>query len=371
MTISKMQKNTFIFTLWTLLYFLWFRWYMQFNWDFDIFRAEHWQYIANQWWYGGWIITGSYYWLFLLSLFLCLPVWILGMCWLMSINYTHFFEKFFWDLIYNHKTKKVQNPNKRVRVTKKKSYKEIRPRPLASTPQTVAAPQAQAPAQTASKKAVKTSELSDLFMQENALPATSFSHRAVSDDFEGASPFETAEFKGPDFETETTRQPLDEDFDAIMQAADAYVIAKPHLGKTTLDYAAVGKGEIFIILKDSEKGDWLADEERFNDEDPLWFSETSHRISPITTLKKFEKSLTNALKKKNISMAIHPVLAKTDGNIINAEDMQEVWKEMKVSVCRSGTGMPEDLPSFTDTFPKKVDIEDVDVIEQVREILTA
>ena len=94
---------------------------MQLNWEFDIFRAEHWQFIANQWWYGGWIITGSYYWLFLLSLFLCLPVWILGMCWLLSINYTHIFEKFFWDLIYNHKTKKVQNPNKRVRVTRKKS----------------------------------------------------------------------------------------------------------------------------------------------------------------------------------------------------------------------------------------------------------
>ncbi len=70
MTISKIQRNTFIFTLWTFLYFLWFRWYMQLNWEFDIFRAEHWQFIANQWWYGGWIITGSYYWLYLLRLFL-------------------------------------------------------------------------------------------------------------------------------------------------------------------------------------------------------------------------------------------------------------------------------------------------------------
>ena len=48
-----------------------------------------------------------------------------------------------------------------------------------------------------------------------------------------------------------------------------------------VDFLAVADGKICLCLVDKEAGDWLADEERFNNEEPLWFSENSHRISPV------------------------------------------------------------------------------------------
>ena len=115
----------------------------------------------------------------------------------------------------------------------------------------------------------------------------------------------------------------------------------------------------------AEEGDWLADEERFNDEDPLWFSETSHRVSPITILKNFE----NELKQAGVKAQTHIILVKTAGNIINAEDMHDVWTQMNVLVARSGTGCPVELPSFTQTFPAQLEAPTEEDIQAIQELL--
>ena len=95
MNFKNLLRDTFIFTLWTFLFFLWFHWFLLTNWDFDIFLGYHWQYIFQQWWYGGWVIQGSYYWIFVLSLFFAIPVWLLGFFFLASVNYTSLMEKLF------------------------------------------------------------------------------------------------------------------------------------------------------------------------------------------------------------------------------------------------------------------------------------
>ena len=59
------------------------------------------------------------------------------------------------------------------------------------------------------------------------------------------------------------------------------VIPSAIIKNTTIDYIGVSKNQLFLCLIDKEAGDWLADEEKFNDEEPLWFSESSHRISPV------------------------------------------------------------------------------------------
>ena len=121
MTVSRIQRNTFIFTVWTLIYFFWFYWFMLNNWDFDIVRAGHWQYIWEEWWYGGWTIQGSYYCIFLLSLFLCIPLWILSVCFFIKIDYGKLWEKLFGDSIYKRRIKAVHEKDTRIRVKKKKS----------------------------------------------------------------------------------------------------------------------------------------------------------------------------------------------------------------------------------------------------------
>ena len=368
MDIKKVQKATLVFTIWTFFYLLWFRWFMLFNWKFNIFSSSDWKATFDEWWYHGWVIQGSYFWIFIISLFLFIPIYILGLCFFLSRNYTKYYEKAFWDSIYKRKTKQIQKNNRKIHVKKRKTHLEVRPRALAGTPQMVA------PVQATSSNDMMTSIPSDagsLFLEEKApapLRNTSFSSREIPDNFEGESPFVT-----PDISSEVLLedQPVElkEDLLAIMKNAGAQVILNPQIGENTIDYLAVTKDTIFLILKDEERGDWLADEERFNDEDPLWFSETSHRISPITTLKNFEKELEEKLMSAGLSAQIQIILVKTNGNIINAEDMQEIWAQMNVSVARSAFGQPEDLPSFSEAFPKQLETADAEYVEKIKQII--
>ena len=74
--------------------------------------------------------------------------------------------------------------------------------------------------------------------------------------------------------------------------------------------------------------DWLADEEDFNGEKPLWFSESSHCISPVYKVKEYVDSLPAEEKR------YEPIVVLMDGStIINAYDMIEVWQEMGVVVA--------------------------------------
>lgn len=365
MNFKNLLRGTFIFTLWTFLFFLWFHWFLLTNWDFDILLGYHWQYIFQQWWYGGWVIQGSYYWIFVLSLFFAIPVWLMGFFFFASINYTQLIEKLFWDWIYQKKTKKLQKQSKKIRVRKKKSYKEIRPKPLAATIDTI-------------QTAVSASDGQEpgFFMDESrrrfSEETPHFSHRELPEDLSTSSPFSAASsFSGEEqpLSVEPTIEPLHEDLEAIIRKSGAHVQKGVHLGEDVIDYVAFGQKDAYLVLLDNEPGDWLADEERFNDEDPLWFSESSHRVSPLTVLRRAADRLKTTLEKEGISLTSHILLVKTKGNIINAEDMKDVWKEMNVTVARTDVGMPEELPSFTDAFPTNVEPMSEDVFASVETAL--
>ena len=370
MDIKKTQKTTLVFTLWTFFYFLCFRWFLLTNWDLDMFSASHWKFIYHKWWYEGWIIEGSYFWILFISLFLFVPVWILGFCFFMTRPYGLYMEKLFWDSIYKKKTTAVQNQGKITGLKKKKSYKEIRPKALPGMFINVASTQKNAPV-ASDEMDVAPSMSQKLFMQESSapMPSNGFSSRELSDDFGGISPFAQADedvlssaFNAMDNqETEA----LDENLFEVMSKAGAAIVERPQVADKTVDYMAIAKGQVFLVLTDAEEGDWLADEERFNDEDPLWFSETSHRVSPITILKDFENELKNA----GVKAQTHIILVKTAGNIINAEDMHDIWTQMNVLVARSGTGCPVELPSFTQTFPAQLEAPTEDDIQAIQELL--
>ena len=141
-------------------------------------------------------------------------------------------------------------------------------------------------------------------------------------------------------------------------------------GKSVIVIAPNEKEAVLLLIDVVKQGTVeLVDEERFNDEDPLWFSETAHRISPITTLKNFETSLQKKLSDANLDVKTQIILVKTNGNIINAEDMLSIWEQMNAWVARSSFGLPEELPSFTEVFPKDLAHPDEDVVEKVEAIV--
>lgn len=110
-----------------------------------------------------------------------------------------------------------------------------------------------------------------------------------------------------------------------------------YIGNTTdLLYAVcVYRKHVLLIgfdkLPEGQKGDWLADEESFGNEAPLYFSESGHRTSPVYLMKLLRSSLASLSEEKyEIS-----ILLVCNYPIINIEDMQEEWEDDDVWVVSS------------------------------------
>ncbi len=95
--------------------------------------------------------------------------------------------------------------------------------------------------------------------------------------------------------------------------------------------------ELLLLKIDSEsEGDWLADEECYGDEVPLYFSERTHKDSPLYSIAEAIRfvSFINMTRKNNQQSHFQKIhaLYLTGCHLINAEDMTEIWKDMNTSV---------------------------------------
>ncbi len=126
------------------------------------------------------------------------------------------------------------------------------------------------------------------------------------------------------------------------------VISNINIKNTLIDFVGISEDRICLCFIDKEFGDWLADEERFNDEEPLWFSESSHRISPVRKVDLASQALADKLENNNyVDFEIKPFVIIQMGNIINAEDMFDVWNDIGVEVTRINRGSPKEIKLFS------------------------
>ena len=100
-------------------------------------------------------------------------------------------------------------------------------------------------------------------------------------------------------------------------------------------YVFAANGEFVVVLLDTERpydADTLADEDEFNGEEPLYFEESTHRISPVYKLLEFSHALrlTARLMQKS-EPTVHCLLI-TQVYIINYEAMLDQWDFLGVSV---------------------------------------
>ncbi|MBR6327507.1 MAG: hypothetical protein IKR60_01355 [Alphaproteobacteria bacterium] len=137
----------------------------------------------------------------------------------------------------------------------------------------------------------------------------------------------------------------------MLEDAGYDVFQNIQIDRVDISYAAVSAEDIVLLCFDAQAGDWLADEERFNDEDPLWFSENSHRISPVYKASLARDALESAIDDSDLDCRVRVYVVETNANIINAEDMLDVWADMDVNVVRSGRGGPTELPTLVKSLP--------------------
>ena len=301
-------------------------------------------------------IDDTYRWTFVITLFLALPFWILMSCIFLSTNYSKLFSS------KKKKSAALQRPPK-IQVKKQKSYKEVRPKPFSAVGDTML----QSLAENNHTPTLEAGNYGDM-----GTTAAHFSHRELPDDVPATdrlSDFPAEEDVGDISLPMDDFTPVKENIPEIIGRSGGFVLDDVKIGKDKIDFLVLSKQAAYLVSLDDQLGDWLADEERFNDEDPLWFSESAHRVSPVALLKRAQKAFSDILKEQNISLDTKLVLVKTNGNIINAEDMLDIWKEMDVTVVRSDKGRPEELPVFGDTFPKDLSAPDKESIEKITNAL--
>lgn len=100
-----------------------------------------------------------------------------------------------------------------------------------------------------------------------------------------------------------------------------------------IDVIYISNNELLLITCDfidkSEGTDWLADENSYPNEPPLYFSECSHRYSPVYKLNRTKLFLSRFFPE---SLYRINCLLFCNYNIINYDDMETKWKEMGITV---------------------------------------
>lgn len=426
------------------------------NWHFDILNLEHWN-IAWDLWSNSWVISEPKEWAFVLIIISFIPLWFTGWIALSMISWgkvVWFVLTLPWKLFKNffYKPVKIITTNTGVTpIRRKRSYKEIRPRAIRSTPaytdqigNTPAAPLAipsinpimpvpsaapvpaaapaapgkfdhalfkfddnvddldfdidafdVSPAPKAPEKSERRRERIDYDGDVPERPSRKAPYRDRDQDKERGRDYDRRDSKngretrenrssprdydrkergdryenndrnerqGRDFERRIKddfnnkerpiqRQPSGSCADIIKQKGYE-VISRITVKNTIIDYIGVSADRICLCLLDREPGDWLADEERFNDEEPLWFSENSHRISPVRKIDLAKRTIADRLEAAGLNFSIDPFVIVQIGNIINAEDMFEIWDSLNVNVTRIDRGTPKEIKLFARALPE-------------------
>ena len=408
-----LMRIVFVGIFWSIFFLEGIRVIMLKNWRFDIIRKEHWEY-AWDLWLSGWIIDDAKEWAFVLIILTFIPLWLTGWAALSLITW----EKFFIRLIllpvtmikklFFQPVKVIAASTGMKKIKKKKSYKEIRPKSIrpplddsaygltANTAKPVPAPLAapapkiEAPQETKFDHSLFKFDEEDDFdfdfdafdndKKEEPAPTPPASEEAAP------KPEKSGKDRGKNKDRDNNRkaaktslpssgtaaQPArsngNSTLDVIKQKGYE-VLTGVTLKNNLIDFIGIADSQICICLIDKEPGDWLADEERFNDEEPLWFSESSHRISPVRKVDVSRQALIDKLENADMHFDVKAFVIVQIGNIINAEDMFEIWDDLNVNVTRIDRGTPKELRLFSKTLDEAIDSIDKDKLEKVKKLI--
>ena len=377
MRIQNPKRTLFIgMIVWLLFFGWWFRGFLFRNWQFRLFSFSSWRHLMTEF-RSGWHISSKSDWIFIFS-FIVSP-FVFGLLWYLA-------QKVQWRKLWKKIWKALRWPFLRKR--KKKLDEAV----AAYTPkQAIVAPSVYRPQAMPSTGAkLQSAPVSQKSFLNNSTAMGNFSSSAsegsmadfqsfsdfsstpspsveqpihptlTNDDFAKMADTPLSEIKIPEME------PVKEDISSLLEQAGYTLLPISELSGQKVDLLAASAQDLLIIRYDEEKGDWLADEESFNEEDPLWFSETDHRISPVFQLKQMANTLQQKL---GDTLVVQPVLIEKEGTIINAEDMMKTWNDMGITVCRTGVGGPVELPTGTEIFKEPQEKISAESLEKIKSIL--
>ncbi|MBQ9285285.1 MAG: AAA family ATPase [Bacteroidaceae bacterium] len=127
----------------------------------------------------------------------------------------------------------------------------------------------------------------------------------------------------------------------------------PHLENNDISVYVHNACIVVVCVDNYANKDELADEEIFNGEAPIYFTESSHRISPVWKLQESIRLMKIKLREAHIdSFALWGVLL-SESKFLNADDMKDAWEDKDITVFddlkdlkkwKIGVNTDEDLP---------------------------
>lgn len=138
-----------------------------------------------------------------------------------------------------------------------------------------------------------------------------------------------------------------ETFASDISGVEICVTGTEKLTETPGLYFYYSGGEVAFILSDASRGGTeLADEEGFNGEPPLWFSERSHRVSPFAQLKALMSGFLETLHTIDEDITIENSLCVllTHTNIINYDDYVNIFDDLGGAVFHNVKNMYAMMP---------------------------
>lgn len=370
MLMKNWKRTLFVGGVVALIFFGWLlRGFFLENWDFHIFRLRDWAYLWTEF-RAGWTIQHVSHWIFFWVLVLAIPVFIYIWRLCLRVEWRKTVMIFVRKTIFYLKGGEKKVVKGKVKLKAKASHKKTRPQPM----NRLARPQTKMVGKTMDAGA-ETSMPAQTSPEEREGQPKNGSNApfgAETAPFGAARPAFLAEEGTPfdDINLDDIKLPervrLEENIADVLIKAGYQVVQDVHMGALDLDYIAIATDRILLCFADKEKGDWLADEEFFNGEEPLWFSETSHRTSPVYRLMQEAKAFQERLAKNRFSQTVQPMLIEKAGVIINAEDMTKTFADLGVLVARTDLGGPDELPGVAATVPAAGGKTDAETFEAIR-----
>ena len=349
---NEWSRNVVVGLIVAVLFGWWLRGFLYFNWHFKLFSSSSWSYVANEL-ESGWMLGSVSDWIFLLTLLLAVPAFLYLWYLCAKIRWRQLVKKILkWFVLLgkkivrffkgtSHHTKTILAPPPPPAPVQHDT--KIQPaRPRAMGFQGMATPTQEKP-----KGNIFTDTISS---------GPTFTAMPQSMDNVGGSPAIHPEEDFANIPLEDIQLPerkaVTEDIPALFAKAGYDLIPDIKTKQQHLDFLAVCGDTILACLFDRESGDWLAEEEPFNGEAPLWFSEVDHRVSPIYELRQSVEELQSIISASMPDMKVKGMMIEEKGNIINAEEMLRIWQELSVIVCRTDIGGTDDLPLTADVLKK-------------------
>lgn len=361
---KNINRKLLIGLVWGIFFLWWLCSFLYENWYFRLYSLKSWYYLIYEFKHG-WKISAVSDWIFVLTLFFALPIYLLGWSLCLKVKWLDLVKKI-KVLVLKLFGKKSSVIKKRLKLGSKKAKLE-RP-PMVNTPKLSKQEKSmqKLPSSAIKKEEIdfstptlNTEEIPKKTQSKAPDPPQNGPSFLMDDDIDENTPLSDIVLP----ERESVKENVT---DILQQNGFKEVLKVP---SKSVSFAAVSDDKIVLAYVDVEAGDWLADEEEFEGENPLWFSESFHRVSPVFELLKVAKQLRNALEEQSLSYKVQPYFIEKEGNIINAEDMIETWDELGVIVCRTDKGGDDELPTIVESFPKaKAPINDDD-FEQVKKII--